>query len=62
MDSGFRQTIELATVQLLRKHGCRVLARDFDAKMLALAARFGAAAFLDSVPRPVSVAYPGLVD
>jgi predicted dehydrogenase/threonine dehydrogenase-like Zn-dependent dehydrogenase len=35
--------IGLATVQLLRAHGCRVLAIDFDAEKLALAARFGAA-------------------
>ncbi|MBK8637498.1 MAG: bi-domain-containing oxidoreductase [Chromatiaceae bacterium] len=35
--------IGLATVQLLRAHGCRVLAIDFDADKLALAARFGAA-------------------
>lgn len=34
--------IGLATVQLLRAHGCRVLAIDFDAEKLALAARFGA--------------------
>lgn len=34
--------IGLATLQLLRAHGCRVLAIDFDADKLALAARFGA--------------------
>ena len=34
--------IGLLTVQLLRAHGCRVLAVDFDAHKLALAARFGA--------------------
>ncbi len=35
--------IGLATVQLLLAQGCRVLAIDFDAAKLALAARFGAA-------------------
>jgi predicted dehydrogenase/threonine dehydrogenase-like Zn-dependent dehydrogenase len=35
--------IGLLTVQLLRAHGCRVLAIDFDAKKLALAQQFGAA-------------------
>jgi predicted dehydrogenase/threonine dehydrogenase-like Zn-dependent dehydrogenase len=35
--------IGLLTVQLLRAHGCRVLAIDFDASKLALARRFGAA-------------------
>lgn len=34
--------IGLLTVQLLRAHGCRVLAIDFDASKLALAASFGA--------------------
>lgn len=34
--------IGLLTVQLLRAHGCRVLAIDFDPAKLALAARFGA--------------------
>jgi predicted dehydrogenase/threonine dehydrogenase-like Zn-dependent dehydrogenase len=34
--------IGLATVQLLRAHGCRVLGIDFDADKLALARRFGA--------------------
>ena len=34
--------IGLATVQLLRAHGCRVLAVDFDPQKLALAQRFGA--------------------
>lgn len=34
--------IGLLTVQLLRAHGCRVLAVDFDAGKLALARRFGA--------------------
>jgi threonine dehydrogenase-like Zn-dependent dehydrogenase len=34
--------IGLLTVQLLRAHGCRVLAIDFDADRLALARRFGA--------------------
>lgn len=34
--------IGLLTVQLLRAHGCRVLAIDFDAEKLALARRFGA--------------------
>lgn len=34
--------IGLLTVQLLRAHGCRVLAIDFDADKLQLAARFGA--------------------
>lgn len=34
--------IGLLTVQLLRSHGCRVLAIDFDAAKLALAARYGA--------------------
>ena len=34
--------IGLLTVQLLRAHGCRVLAIDFDAEKLALAKRFGA--------------------
>ncbi|MBA3668742.1 MAG: Gfo/Idh/MocA family oxidoreductase [Sphingomonas sp.] len=35
-------TIGLLTVQLLRANGCRVLAIDFDAKKLSLAASFGA--------------------
>jgi len=34
--------IGLATVQLLRAHGCRVLGIDFDAERLTLAQRFGA--------------------
>ncbi|MFZ4801580.1 MAG: bi-domain-containing oxidoreductase [Chlorobium sp.] len=34
--------IGLLTVQLLRAHGCRVLAIDFDQEKLALAQRFGA--------------------
>jgi predicted dehydrogenase/threonine dehydrogenase-like Zn-dependent dehydrogenase len=34
--------IGLLTVQLLRAHGCRVLAIDFDAQRLALAKEFGA--------------------
>ncbi len=34
--------IGLLTVQLLRAHGCRVLAIDFDASKLALARQFGA--------------------
>jgi len=34
--------IGLLTVQLLRAHGCRVLAIDFDESKLALAAQFGA--------------------
>ena len=34
--------IGLLTVQLLRAHGCRVLAIDFDEKKLQLAAQFGA--------------------
>jgi predicted dehydrogenase/threonine dehydrogenase-like Zn-dependent dehydrogenase len=34
--------IGLLTVQLLRAHGCRVLAIDFDAEKLAMARRFGA--------------------
>jgi threonine dehydrogenase-like Zn-dependent dehydrogenase len=34
--------IGLLTVQLLRAHGCRVMAIDFDAAKLALARRFGA--------------------
>ncbi|MEO1746866.1 MAG: bi-domain-containing oxidoreductase, partial [Pseudomonadota bacterium] len=34
--------IGLLTVQLLRAHGCRVLAIDFDEKKLALARQFGA--------------------
>ncbi|WP_010628917.1 bi-domain-containing oxidoreductase [Halomonas sp. KM-1] len=34
--------IGLLTVQLLRAHGCRVLAIDFDAAKLALAEKFGA--------------------
>lgn len=34
--------IGLLTVQLLRAHGCRVLAIDFDERKLELAARFGA--------------------
>ena len=34
--------IGLLTIQLLRAHGCRVLAIDVDADKLALAARFGA--------------------
>lgn len=34
--------IGLLTVQLLRAHGCKVLAIDFDADKLALAAQFGA--------------------
>lgn len=34
--------IGLLTVQMLRAHGCRVLAFDFDASRLALARRFGA--------------------
>lgn len=34
--------IGLLTVQLLRAHGCRVLAVDFDRKRLALAAAYGA--------------------
>ncbi|MDR3442141.1 MAG: bi-domain-containing oxidoreductase [Legionella sp.] len=34
--------IGLLTIQLLKAHGCRVLAIDFDEKKLALAQRFGA--------------------
>lgn len=34
--------VGLATVQLLRAHGCRVLGIDYDADKLALARRFGA--------------------
>ena len=37
--------IGLATVQLLRAHGCRVLGCDFDAAKLALAREFGAETF-----------------
>src|SRR6185437_16759191 len=34
--------IGLATIQLLRAHGCRVIGLDFDASKLAMARRFGA--------------------